>query len=175
MPGRPLVLLCYDGSEGAREAIRHAGALLHSRRALVLTVWQPLAGLDYLAWAGESVGMANSVELDRAAADAGALMASEGERLADAAGFGDSESLAVEAIGPVWKTITDVAEAHDAGVIVLGSRGLAGLRSLLLGSVSNAVVHHTDRPTLVVHRTADEGDDAVTESGGDVVAGVHHL
>jgi nucleotide-binding universal stress UspA family protein len=175
MATRPLVLLCYDGSEGAREAIRHAGALLHSRRALVLTVWQPLAGLDSLAWAGESVGMANSLELDRAAADAGALMAREGERLADAVGFGDSESLAIEATGPIWKTITDAAEAHDAEVIVLGSRGLTGLRSLLLGSVSNAVLHHTRRPTLVVHRSRDGDDDGVTESSGDGVAGVHQL
>jgi nucleotide-binding universal stress UspA family protein len=27
---------------------------------------------------------------------------------------------------------------------------------MLLGSVSNAVVHHTDRPTLVIHRPADD-------------------
>jgi nucleotide-binding universal stress UspA family protein len=175
MSPKPPVLLCYDGSEGAREAIRGAGALLHSRRALVLTVWQPLAGLDSIAWAGESVGMANSLELDRAAADAGALMAREGERLADEAGFGETESLAVEATGPIWKTITDTAEAHDAGVIVLGSRGLSGLRSLLIGSVSNAVIHHTHRPTLLVHRARDEGDHEVTVSGGDVVAGAHEL
>jgi hypothetical protein len=36
--------------------------------------------------------------------------------------------------------------------IVMGSRGLTGVRSMLLGSVSNAVVHHTERPTLVIHR-----------------------
>jgi nucleotide-binding universal stress UspA family protein len=33
----------------------------------------------------------------------------------------------------------------------MGSRGLTGVRSMLLGSVSSAVVHHADRPTLVVH------------------------
>ena len=30
------------------------------------------------------------------------------------------------------------------------SAGLTGVRSMLLGSVSNAVVHHTERATLVV-------------------------
>ena len=57
--------------------------------------------------------------------------------------------LAVEADGPVWLTIVEIADRHDAATIVMGSRGLTGLRSTLLGSVSNAVVHHTDRPTLI--------------------------
>ncbi|MEJ7784999.1 MAG: universal stress protein [Solirubrobacteraceae bacterium] len=41
----------------------------------------------------------------------------------------------------------------------MGSRGLTGVRSMLLGSVSSAVVHHADRPTLVIHRRSG-GDDA---------------
>jgi nucleotide-binding universal stress UspA family protein len=49
----------------------------------------------------------------------------------------------------LWLTILEIADRHDAATIVMGSRGLAGLRSTLLGSVSNAVVHHTDRPTLI--------------------------
>jgi nucleotide-binding universal stress UspA family protein len=32
----------------------------------------------------------------------------------------------------------------------MGSRRLAGLRAMFLGSVSGAVVHHADRPTLIV-------------------------
>jgi nucleotide-binding universal stress UspA family protein len=36
----------------------------------------------------------------------------------------------------------------------MGSRGLTGLRSMLLGSVSNGVVHHAERPALVIPRPA---------------------
>jgi nucleotide-binding universal stress UspA family protein len=50
----------------------------------------------------------------------------------------------------VWKTIVEIADRHNAATIVMGSRGLTGLQSLLLGSVSTAVVHHADRPTMVI-------------------------
>jgi len=35
-------------------------------------------------------------------------------------------------------------------VIVLGTRGLGGVKSLMLGSVSGAVAHHARRAVLVI-------------------------
>ena len=45
-----------------------------------------------------------------------------------------------------------LSEADDAkaNAIVLGTRGLTGLKSLMLGSVSHAVVQHADRPVIIV-------------------------
>ena len=40
--GHP-VLLCFDGSDDAAAAIAQAAELLASRRAVVLTVWEPVA------------------------------------------------------------------------------------------------------------------------------------
>ena len=40
--------------------------------------------------------------------------------------------------------------SSDAGLIVLGARGLSTFESMLLGSVSHAVVQHAHRPVLVV-------------------------
>ncbi len=54
-PQGPL-LLCYDGSEQARYAIETAASLLVRRPALVLTVWQPVAGLRTIAWSPETAG-----------------------------------------------------------------------------------------------------------------------
>lgn len=145
------LLLCYDGSEDAKHAIERAGDLLRGRHALVLTVWQPIAGLGSFAWAGATTSMVDFAELDRAAAEAGGRIASEGVRIAQAAGL-KAESVATEATGPVWKTILDIADRYRVAMIVMGSRGLTGVRSMLLGSVSNAVVHHADRPTLVTRQ-----------------------
>jgi nucleotide-binding universal stress UspA family protein len=149
------LLICYDGSADAKHAIESAGALLAARPALVVTVWQPIASLDSVVWSGMIVGVDSFAELDRAAAEAGGRVADEGVRIAQQAGL-EAEPLAIKATGPVWKTIVETADCHDAAAIVIGSRGLTGVRSMLLGSVSSAVAHHADRPTLVVHRSAGD-------------------
>jgi nucleotide-binding universal stress UspA family protein len=157
-PDGPL-LICYDGSEDAKHAIGTAGGLFGARRALVLTVWQPTAGLGGFAWSGAMAPMVDFVELDRAATEDAGRVASEGVRLAKDAGL-HAEAAAVEATEAVWRTIVEVADSHDAAVIVVGSRGLTGVRSALLGSVSGAVVHHAEQPTLVIHRPNDNGPNA---------------
>ncbi|MEJ7785003.1 MAG: universal stress protein [Solirubrobacteraceae bacterium] len=149
------LLLCYDGSADARHAIERAGALFAGRDAIVGTVWQPTSGLGSFAWSGATASMVNFFELDRAAAEDGARVAGAGVRIAREAGL-QAEPVAVEGTGPVWKTIVEIADRHDAAAIVMGSRGLTGVRSMLLGSVSNAVVGHADRPTLVIRRPGGE-------------------
>jgi nucleotide-binding universal stress UspA family protein len=148
------LLLCYDGSEDARNAIQRAGELFEDRRALVVTVWQPTVAPGSLGFS-EGAGMVDFVALDRAAAEDGERVADEGVRIAQAAGL-RAEPIAVEAAGPVWKTILEIADREFAATIVMGSRGLTGLRAMLLGSVSNAVVHHADRPTLIIRHSLSE-------------------
>jgi nucleotide-binding universal stress UspA family protein len=153
------VLIAYDGSEHAKHAIRSAAGLLAGKDALVVTVWQPTSDLGAFAWYGAGPNMVNFAELDRAGAEAGGRVAEQGARIAREAGL-RAEPIAIEATPPVWKTIVETADLHNAAAIVIGSRGLTGLRSMLLGSVSNGVVHHADRPTLVIHRP--DRDDADT-------------
>jgi nucleotide-binding universal stress UspA family protein len=147
------LLLCYDGSADAAKAIKCAGALFADREAVVLTVWQATAGLGNFSWAGETAGMVDFFALDRAAAEDGERVAGEGARIAQDAGL-EAEPVAVEAAGPVWETIVEIAGRCDAAVIVMGSRGLTGVRSMLLGSVSGSVLHHADRPTLIIREAA---------------------
>ncbi|WP_299491801.1 universal stress protein [Acaryochloris sp. IP29b_bin.137] len=55
--------------------------------------------------------------------------------------------------GSPGETICDVAEEWQADLILLGSRGRAGLSEWLLGSVSNYVMHHAPCSVLVCRET----------------------
>jgi nucleotide-binding universal stress UspA family protein len=52
--------------------------------------------------------------------------------------------------GRVAAEIVRLAEELGAGLIVLGSRGLGGIRRALMGSVSDSVVRHAHCPVMVV-------------------------
>ena len=54
------------------------------------------------------------------------------------------------AMGRSVDAIIDLGEKIEAGLLVLGSRGLGPVRRLVMGSVSEGVVHHARCPVLVV-------------------------
>jgi nucleotide-binding universal stress UspA family protein len=49
--------------------------------------------------------------------------------------------------------ICDVANSWGADLIIVGSHGRRGLSEILLGSVSNYVMHHANASVMVVHHT----------------------
>ena len=48
------------------------------------------------------------------------------------------------------QAIVHLAEELGAGLIILGSRGLGGVRRALMGSISDSVVRHAHCPVMVV-------------------------
>jgi len=147
------ILVAYDGSEHAKAAIEQAAAVLAPRPAVVLLAWQPIETLPGFALSG-GFGGVDIASVDEQTQQAAAATAAEGAELARQHGL-TAEPQALRAVGPLWQAIVRRADELDAAVIVLGSRGLTGVRHALLGSVSEGVARHADRPTLIVHPPAE--------------------
>lgn len=59
--------------------------------------------------------------------------------------------------------------SHDAGLVVVGSRGLGGFTGLVLGSVSHHVIHSCACPVMVVRTQSSDGPGTTRQE--DVMAG----
>jgi nucleotide-binding universal stress UspA family protein len=142
------VLFCYDGSEGSRTALASAiDWITPAVDAVVLTVWTPAE--VQLARAGSFVvAIPNEGEVDEQEAEFARGIAEEGAAGVRTRGYSAVARVA-QSDQSVAKTIDEVAEEIDAGLIVCGQRGRGAIGSALLGSVSHALASHTRRPLLI--------------------------
>jgi nucleotide-binding universal stress UspA family protein len=140
-----VVLFAYDGSDLAKLAIEQAGRqLAPGRDALVVCVWQP-GDVGFVASDERPFNAAEATEVQKAAQET----AARGASLAEQAGF-RAQSLEFRA-APTWQGIVEVADKHEAGIIVLGTHRRSGIAGHLLGSVTAAVMAHAAAPLLVVY------------------------
>jgi nucleotide-binding universal stress UspA family protein len=149
------VLVAYDGSAFADAAIDEvAGLLGPGRRLVVLTVSEPMEGIPFLGSAGVPID-SNSMDAVLAAARSGAEATAE--RGCDRAReLGLEPEAKILTGGPTWERIVAGAEEVEAELIAIGSRGLSGVKHVLLGSVAAAVAQHSRRSVLIVHAPAAE-------------------
>jgi nucleotide-binding universal stress UspA family protein len=156
------LLIAYDGSPTARRALDEAAALFAPRAALVVTVWEPglafeaampITGSD-IPQMPVDVEAAREVEHEMEAR--ARRVSEEGAEQARAGGL-DAEAVAVPDEVHVGDALVDLARQRQAGAIVMGSRGLSGLRARLEGSTSKDVLKHAPCPVLVVHESEDAG------------------
>lgn len=144
------VLIAYDGSDFAKAAIAEAGRQLRpGRRAIVITVSEPMDTIPFVGAAGVPIDDDTMTAIFDAARSGGEKTAQEGCDLARAAGL-DPEPL-VATGAPIWNRIVEAADEHGADLIVIGSRGLSGLKYAVLGSVAAAVAQHSKRTVLIAH------------------------
>jgi nucleotide-binding universal stress UspA family protein len=148
-----MILLCYDGSGDADAAIDQAGLLMPGSEATVLVIWETiLETMTRRGTMGIGFGMIapfGDDGTDAAIKQAAVETAAAGVQRATDAGL-VAQPRIVNRADDISAVILAEAAELDAGVIVLGTRGLGGVKSLMLGSVSHAVLHHADRAVLVV-------------------------
>jgi nucleotide-binding universal stress UspA family protein len=145
-----MILICYDGSDDAKAAIERAGVLFNGDPAIVLTIWEPFAELiSRTPAATGAIGITDFERIDDSSERGAEATADEGAERARSAGL-DATGIKRAQSHTIAQAILDQADVSDADAIVLGSRGLTGVGSLLMGSVSHAVLQSADRPVLVV-------------------------
>jgi nucleotide-binding universal stress UspA family protein len=146
-----MILIAFDGSPDAQAAVRSAAELFRGEPATILTVWEPFEDLMARTGAGRALapGVVDFATIDGAYEQSAAQRAEQGTELAEKAGL-VAESRTRAQRSTIAAAILAEAEEVGASTIVVGTRGLTGIKSALLGSVSHAVIRHADRPVVVV-------------------------
>lgn len=137
------IVVGVDGSHAAEEALRAAFEEAHLRRA----------GLTVLCVCPEDAGVRDTPFVDDRVLRE--LARERFERSVESWQVKYAE-VRVEKIFLEGDPVTELITATEgARLLVVGSRGVAGLRGVLLGSVSSAAVRHALCPVTVVHPAED--------------------
>lgn len=141
------ILLATDGSEDADLALGAAVELANSTGSELHLVTVALGYPDYAEEAPEVAEQIRS--------DAKVTLEEQAKNVEKAGGKVAEQHLQVaERDRP--QQIVQVAEDIEAGLIIMGSRGLRGLKRMLMGSVSDSVVRHAHCPVMVMRQDRQE-------------------
>jgi nucleotide-binding universal stress UspA family protein len=142
------IVVGTDGSPSAGQAVAHAAELAKAFDATLHLVHAYLPPTATLA--GSGVLPINPTDLLEGAADHGESICSEA-------------ALEAQKICPkverhvvpadAAEAIIGTAESVGADLIVVGNRGMAGVKRFLLGSVPNRVAHHSPCHVMILHTT----------------------
>ncbi len=148
-PTSTAILVCYDGSESAKHALEVVAAGETSGPVVLLHVWTEPVALWAESFGNAGVPGLSALELEELELERARGILDEGRAFAAEVGL-DAATHLKRTSCDEWRGILDVAEALDARLIVLGTRGETALEPNLLGSVSAAVAHHSTRPVMLV-------------------------
>jgi len=137
------IVVGVDGSPQAERALQHAIEQANAWGAeLTAVTGVPVGNAGMLAW------LPSTIDREQVLADIGAGMDVLVDRYE-----AENPGLRIRRIvldGTGAELLTEFSTASD--LVVVGSRGRGGFRGLLLGSTSQAVLHHSACPVLVVNK-----------------------
>ncbi len=134
------ILVAYDGSPSAKNALTLAGKLAREDKSWI----KVLAVAPNYEGDLDLIGVSNIKE----------AIAGPGERLlAEARQIADSEDLHILTNlqqGEPYEQIVQVADEENCDLIIMGRRGINNLERELMGSVTARVIGHTGKDVLVI-------------------------
>jgi len=146
------ILLPFDGSAGALDAVRFALRLASDGldTSVVLANVQEPASLYELMVAHDPQ------VIEQVSAAAGLNTLQPAQSLLEAAGIAFETEVAT---GDPAHTLVDILENYGCDMVVMGASGTSTLRSALLGSVSNELLHAAGVPVMIVKSPPDTDSD----------------
>lgn len=134
------LLVCTDGSEFADKALRFSAELAKNYKAdlTVLHVVKHEVRADRIL----------EDEYGKVSRKVKEILRKAKETLSEKAA--DTKVTDRFAVGPVSREIVRIAEEERFDMIVMGTRGLTGLKRMLLGSVADAVARYAHCPVTIV-------------------------
>jgi len=139
------ILLPFDGSDGAAEALHHAAEIAHWADATIHVLFVADTTLN-------SVTVVETQVVD-ALVQEGEGIVEEAEKTLDTLGV-DYDSDVVQ--GHPAPTIVEYAEQYEYDVIVMPTHGREGVSRYLIGSVTEKVVRLSSIPVLTARMQPDE-------------------
>ena len=134
------ILVPLDGSDHSKKACRHATSLAAACDSELVLVHSYDGPPNLIG------GEAREDVVAAAQAESRAMLMSCGDECQN---FGVPFKVVVQS-GDAARVIVRVAHEEQCGLIVMGTRGLSEIPSILLGSVSHDVLEYTDVPVLLV-------------------------
>ena len=144
------IVVGTDGSATATQAVRHASELAKATGAElhVVHAFQPMSAMASIGpdggAAAASAGLTEAIETQAK----GIL-----ERAGQSAGAGGLQVQTHLCSGDPASALLETAERVGADLLVIGNKGMSGVRRFVLGSVPNKISHHSPCSLLIVHTT----------------------
>jgi len=147
-PGSTRIVVGVDGSGGSEDALEFAfeRASRTGAALFVLYGWRSQAALAMGMGGTVPFGATVPVDVAEEAASADVLLAESVAGMAEK--YPDVEVYREAIPVPAARALADASQ--NAAMVVVGSRGRGAWAGLLLGSVSQAVLHHAECPVAIV-------------------------
>jgi nucleotide-binding universal stress UspA family protein len=146
------LFVCYDGSPEAKRAIAAAGDLLAERETIVASFLPPFDDFAMLRktlpWPASSETEDHLARIDQGEAEFLTERTNDGVELATRAGL-VARPLGIGSPGVAWDRLLAAAGTASPSCIVIGHRS----NIARVDSTAVEVVHHAERPVLVVPRS----------------------
>jgi len=138
------IVVGIDGSHNASRALEWAMAEAATRKTPLTVITVNSVPASY--WTGKPVPFAGD---DEKVAEIRKAAEAKVEEIAASLGDSRPESVTVTALTG-FPAETLIEASRDSDLVVVGTRGGGGFATLMVGSVSHQVVHHSHCPVVVV-------------------------